>query len=162
MKSAWALLLVGAAVLIPGCGPDENAAALPADATVTYTFRDSSVPPPYHRSFVITFDRTQARIVVDSYGTVLADRTAPMPPETWRQVSDTFANLADVKVIEPEQGCTGGTGFALSVAHAGSVTFDLTGTVCSGANSDAQERLREWIRPVRSLFPPMEQLAPEE
>lgn len=76
-------------------------------------------------------------------------------------MSETFENLANVKVIEPEQGCTGGTGFALSVATAGSVTFDLAGTVCGGVNSDAQQRLREWMRPVRSLFPPMEQLAPE-
>ena len=41
---------------------------LPADATVSYTFRDSSVPPPYHRSYVITFNRDRARIVVDRYG----------------------------------------------------------------------------------------------
>lgn len=128
------------------------------DATVTYAFRDSSVPPPYHRSFVITVDRHQARIVVDSYGTVLADRTSLMPPVSWQQLSDTIGDLAGIVIEEPERGCTGGTGFALSVSD-GCIT--LEGSACGGANSNAEERVAAWIRPARSLFPPMDQLAPE-
>jgi hypothetical protein len=131
---------------------------LPADATVTYAFRDSSMPPPYHRSFVITVDRDAARIVVDSYGTVLADQTASMPPGTWQRMSDTIADLDGIVIEEPEQGCTGGTGFALSVSDGG---FALEGSACGGANSEAEQRVSAWIAPVRSLFPPMDQLAPE-
>ncbi len=135
-----------------------SAGGLPADATVTYAFRDSSMPPPYHRSFVITVDRNAARIVVDSYGTVLADRTAPMPPGIWQQMSDTIADLDGIVIEEPEQGCTGGTGFALSVSDGG---LALEGSACGGANSNAEQRVAAWIRPARSLFPPMDQLAPE-
>ena len=62
---------------------------LPPGATVTYEFHDSSVPPPYHRSYVLTFDRAGARIVVDSYGDVLADRTAPMTEDAWATVAAT-------------------------------------------------------------------------
>ncbi len=134
------------------------AGRLPDDATVTYAFRDSSVPPPYHRSFVMTVDRHTARIVVDSYGTVLADRTAPMPSGTWEQMSDTIGDLDGILIEEPEQGCTGGTGFALSVSEGG---LTLEGSACGGANSNAEQRVAAWIRPARSLFPPMEQLAPE-
>ena len=134
-------------------------AGLADDATVSYTFRDSSVPPPYHRSYVITFNRDRARIVVDRYGDILADQTAPMTAAAWNQVSETFDGLRDIVIDEPEQGCVGGTSFALSVT--GPAPFDLSGTQCGGANSNAAERLREWIGPVRSLFPPMEQLAPE-
>lgn len=154
-----------AAVAMSACGGGDGTATSPApaglpdDATVSYTFRDSSVPPPFHRSYVITFDRAQARIVVDRYGDILADRTAPMTPDAWTQVSEGFDGLRDIVIDEPEQGCVGGTSFALSVA--GSMTFDLSGTQCGGANSNAAERLTEWIRPVRSLFPPMAQLAPE-
>ena len=131
---------------------------LPADATVTYAFRDSSMPPPYHRSFVITVNRDAARIVVDSYGTVLADQTTQMPPGTWERMSDTIADLDGIVIEEPEQGCTGGTGFALSVSDGG---FALEGSACGGANSEAEQRVSAWIRPARSLFPPMDQLAPE-
>lgn len=134
---------------------------LPADATVTYAFRDSSVPPRYHRSFVITFDREQARIIVDSYGKVLADRTAPMPIDSWTQLSDRVAALNDIVIEEPERGCTGGTGFALTIAEGGSVGVALEGSACGGANSDAENLVAAWIRPVRSLFPAMDQLAPD-
>lgn len=158
-------MLVLAILALSACGggatdpPADPPAGLPDDATVSYTFRDSSVPPPYHRSFVLTFDRAQARIVVDSYGDVLADRTAPMTADAWAQVSETFAGLRDIVIVEPAQGCVGGTSFVLAVS--GSTAFDLSGTQCGGANSNAAERLTEWVRPVRSLFPPMAQLAPE-
>lgn len=135
-----------------------TAAGLPGDATVTYAFRDSSVPPPYHRSFVITVDRHTARIVVDSYGAVLADRTVPTPPGVWEQLANTVGDLDGIHIEEPEQGCTGGTGFTLSVSDGG---FTLEGAACGGANSNAEQRVAAWIRPARSLFPPMEQLAPE-
>lgn len=63
---------------------------LPPSATVTHEFRDAPVSPPFHRSSVLFFDRSQARIVVDSYGDVLADRTAPMPPAAWNRVVEGF------------------------------------------------------------------------
>lgn len=132
----------------------------PAAETVTYAFHDSSVPPPYHRSFVLTFDPERARIVVDSYGTVLADQTAPMADGLWQQVTGAIPGLRDIVIEEPAQGCVGGTGFAVSVAQGGVASFTLNGSECGGANSRAAERLSEWVRPVRALFPPMDQLAP--
>lgn len=129
--------------------------------TITYEFHDSSVPPPYHRSFVLTFDDERARIVVDSYGTVLADQSATMNPDVWQQVSGSVDGLRDIVIQEPAQGCTGGTGFAVSVVDGGVTSFSLNGSECGGANSDAAGRLAAWIQPVRALFPPMEQLAPE-
>ena len=132
--------------------------ALSPTATVTYEFHDSSVPPPFHRSFVLTFTRERARIVVDSYGDMLADQDAPMTPAVWDEVSQSFAELSDIVIEEPEQGCTGGTGFALSVTEGGPT---LEGSACGGANSNAEQRVADWIAPVRSLFPPMDQLAPD-
>ena len=140
---------------------DGDAPALPPAATVTYEFRDSSVPPPFHRSFVLVFDRTQARIVVDSYGDVLADRTVSMTPEAWDLVAEGFPAVQALVLAEPEDGCTGGTGFAATVASDGAVRLSVQGLACGGVNSDAAERLADWVRPVRTLFPPMEMLAPE-
>ena len=73
--------------------------ALPPTATVTYEFHDSSVPPPFHRSFVLTFTRDRARIIVDSYGDILADREAPMTAAAWDEVTQSFVDLRDI-VIE--------------------------------------------------------------
>lgn len=134
---------------------------LPPSATVTYEFRDASVPPPFHRSFVLVFDRSQARIVVDSYGDVLADRTASVSREAWNQVAQGFPKVSGLVTAEPGDACTGGTGFSATVAADGTVRFALSGMACGESNSDAAERLAEWVRPVRSLFPPMDELAPQ-
>lgn len=134
---------------------------LPPAATVNYHFQDSSVPPPYHRSYTLTFDRNQVHIVVDSYGDVLADRTAPMTETAWNTVSNNFAAIRNISVREPEQGCVGGTSFALTVNNAGATVFALQASVCGGANSDATRRVRDWVQPVRTLLPSMDELAPE-
>ena len=83
----------------------------PPAETITYEFHDASVPPPYHRSFVLTFDSDRARIVVDSYGQVLAEQTAPMNTGLWQQVAGSIPR--DLVVQEPAEGCTGGTGFTV-------------------------------------------------
>lgn len=134
---------------------------LPPSATVTYEFRDSSVPPPFHRSFVLVFDRSQARIVVDSYGDILAEQATPMTPEAWDRVAEGYPGVRGLVLAQPEDACTGGTGFAATVAEDGTVSFSVQGLACGGVNSDAAERLAEWVRPVRSLFPPMDQPAAE-
>ena len=134
---------------------------LPDGAVVTYEFRDSSVPPPYHRSFALTFNQEQARMVVDSYGEVLADETRAMTSEAWDQVSSTFGVIENLKLEEPEPGCTGGTGFAVTVASAEADMLDVDGYVCGGVNGEANEEVAAWVAPVRSLFPPMSELAPD-
>jgi hypothetical protein len=154
-------IVVGCARGTEGSGSQMSQAALPPTATVTYEFHDSSVPPPFHRSFVLMFTRERARIVVDSYGDILADQDAPMTAAVWDEVSQSFSDLSDIVIEEPEQGCTGGTAFAVSVADVGVTSFSLHGSACGGANSHAEERLQNWVRPVRVLFPPMDQLAPE-
>ena len=70
-----AVVLSAALVLVAACGgsTDPATAGLPDDATVTYAFTDSSVPPQYHRSVTLTVTRDEAHIVIDSYGDVLAD-----------------------------------------------------------------------------------------
>ena len=134
---------------------------LPPNAAVKYHFQDSSVPPQYHRSYTIDFDRSQVHIVVDSYGDVLADRTAPMTETAWNTVSNNFASIRNVKVREPDEGCVGGTGFALTVNDAGATVFALQASVCGGANSDAARRVRDWVQPVRTLLPSLDEMAPE-
>lgn len=135
--------------------------ALPAEAVVAYEFHDSSVPPQFHRSYVLTFDRKQAHIVVDSYGDVLADETVDMTDEAWLRVSETLGSLQGVSIEHSDEGCTGGTGFTLNITGGGTADTSLDAYVCGGANVEADDVVSSWVQPVRDLFPPMAQLAPE-
>jgi len=141
--------------------PSTDATVAADDTMVTYRFQDSSVPPRYHRSYTLTFDRQQAHIVVDSYGDILADQTVEMDPAAWEQVTSSLDTVGNLQVQEPAQGCTGGTGFVVQVDRGGSKLVDIDGYACGGVNSQASEQVSTWVGPVRSLFPSMDQLAPE-
>ena len=74
--------MLAAAVTTVACASDadpaDEAVELdPASATVEYHYQDSSVPPEYHRSYTLTVTQGEADLVVDSYGDVLHDETAP-------------------------------------------------------------------------------------
>lgn len=163
--AALTVLLVGCATDAKGSGPDMTDASmspgLPPTSTVTYQFHDSSVPPPNHRSYTLTFDRNQIRIVVDSYGDVLADRTATMTEAAWNTVSNNFPAIRNITVRQPPEGCVGGTGFGVNVVDAGATVFSMNASVCGGANSDASRRVRDWVQPVRTLLPSLDELAPQ-
>ncbi len=136
--------------------------ALPDDAVVSYRYNDSSVPPPYHRSVELTVTQDEARIVIDSYGDVLADETAPTPPEAWEQLGATLPDVQGLEVDDPpEQGCAGGTSIQLSVTAGEDVLLDLAPEFCGGSNADLEAPINAWIAPARALFPPTRELAPE-
>ncbi len=143
--------------------PQEGTAAmgLTDDAVVTFSFQDSSVPPQYHRSYQLTVRADESRIVVDSYGDVLADETVPTDPAVWAALGEGMAPLVDLTADTVEQGCTGGTTTSLVVEEAGAPVIDLYLDQCAGANEAPTEAIRAWIAPARDQFPPMSELAPE-
>lgn len=151
----------------PAADPDAKP-ALPEDALITYTFTDSSVPPPYHRSFVLEVSAAQARLIVDSYGDVLADLTAPVTEDLWSALSSTYPNLDDIWVNELDEGCSGGTGFRLQIKAEGqdggwaSDLLDVSGYACGGVNSATADLIAQWVNPARNLFGPMSKIAPED
>ena len=77
---------------------------------ITYNFTDASVPPEYHRSFSITVTADKVRIVVDSYGDILADREYEI---TNKQFDAIRKSLKKNKIgncsLSDDKGCTGGT-----------------------------------------------------
>ncbi len=100
-----------------------------------YKFTDSSVPPPYHRSYVIDIDSDTIHVVVNSYGDILADTTFEAPAEAL----DTINNLLiQHKIVIKKQsskdnaGCTGGT--TQSIAYTAQDSLLQTGSVyyCGG------------------------------
>ena len=159
-----ALLALPVALLAVGCGTtgeESEVTGLPDDATVTYEFHDASVPPPYHRSVTLTVTKADSRIVIDSYGDVLADEQVPTPTAVWEALGDTLEDVTDLAVAVPEEGCVGGPGIELSVTTPDETLVALDPQFCAGSNAGLDEAITAWIAPARALFPATDVLAPE-
>ncbi|MCK5841347.1 MAG: hypothetical protein KAH31_04215 [Candidatus Sabulitectum sp.] len=140
---------------------DMDRAIVWEDATrIVYEFGDSSVPPPYHRSFVISVTGENATVVVDSYGEILADESYPITQKQFNLVLKALAT-SDMSTIQEGESpdCTGGTTETVSVYinaervlhgwvyHCGGENF---GTLLGGVNIVAEA--------VCSLIPDLAQL----
>ena len=153
-----------------GCSGPTATQVLTAPATVepvvvdelviVYRFFDSSVPPPSHRSLELTLSRTQARLVIDSYGEVLADESRPTPAEVWRALVAGLPSLAALRVDGAQEGCVGGTGEAVRAWSGKQVVVELAVDECAGSNERVSAAIGTWIKPARDLFRPTQELAP--
>ncbi|MEI6361930.1 MAG: hypothetical protein WCP95_07325 [Actinomycetes bacterium] len=157
--SAFAVL-----VLATGCGGggDDAATGLADDATVTYTFRDASVPPPFHRSVTLTVARDTSRIVIDSYGDVLADTSVATPPDVWAELGTSIDEISHLTPSPPGEGCTGGTGRSVTVVSGTQTLADVDVEFCANSNAGLDSAMDAWIKPARDLFPSTEELAPPD
>jgi hypothetical protein len=131
----------------------------PAETTVEYKFRDSSVPPPYHRSYIIKASETEASITVDSYGDVLRQETAVMPTETWAKVIELAGTLPERSqdIATPKPGCAGGTASKIMVRDAGREQYTKSAENCGGGSD---EPLRDTAAPLEKLFDMSDLLKP--
>ncbi len=127
---------------------------------VEYRYTDSSVPPRYHRSFVIEVTRDTARVVVDSYGDVLARDSRAIAPEEFRAVLETIEGAGLTTVTEKEnEGCTGGT--TETVVMYGDEDELFRGWVyhCAGEDYGTLEGDVEAVaRDIRALIPDLSSL----
>ena len=162
-RLAGALLGAGLLSVLGACTTgDADPVGLPGDAVVTYAFRDSSVPPPYHRSVTLTVTRDESRLVIDSYGDVLADESVATAPEVWAALGDSLATVSSLEADAAGEGCVGGTGMDLRVASGDEVLVDLSPEYCGGSNEALEAPILAWIAPARDQFPPTDVLAPED
>jgi hypothetical protein len=117
---------------LTGCGgasadDDDTGPGSLAEALVVVRFHDSSVPPPYHRSWEVTVTPDEATMVVTSYSNELARRTVAVSEQ------DRAAFLADLPDALEEVGtedagetCPGGTTTELEVDDAGDLDRHVT------------------------------------
>ena len=84
------------------------------EATVIYEFHDASVAPEYHRSYTLTIWDSSARIVVDSYGDVLEDRTINIDVATWERTLAAANEFHGVDSVT-NPSCSGATSDELTV-----------------------------------------------
>jgi hypothetical protein len=129
---------------VPSAGPTPSAAAsAPAEAQgdddlIELQFRDASVPPAYHRSYVITVTRTAIRKKVDSYGDVVSDDRAPFTSAAFDALVASVARKgikARAGGAPAGPGCTGGTGRSLKVRVAKRVVVDGSSARCGGKDA---------------------------
>ena len=136
--------------LVTACAP-ATLQLDPAETTVEYSFRDSSVPPRYHRSYIIQASETEARITVDSYGDVLRQETAAMPAETWAKVIGMAGTLPQRSqdIAAPKPGCTGGSGSRIIIRAGGKEQYSKSAENCGG-RTDAP--LTDTAAAIEGLF----------
>jgi hypothetical protein len=163
------VLVLAATVVLAACTPVATpesspspvaSSALAAGAVVTYAFHDSSVPPQYQRSVTLTVTEETSHIVIDSYGDVLADKTASTPPDVWGTLAATLPDVSGLPIDEQTEACAGGTGISLTVATDTETTVELDPQFCGGSNPGVEAAIDAWIAPARDLFPATDVLAP--
>jgi len=156
----WAL--AGCTPSTPGGGPDDqnDGAAI---REITYAFGDASVPPEYHRSYTITVDAETARVVVDSYGDVLADEQYPA---TGQQFAELVASLETDEIanctLDQNEGCGGGTSERIAYSDGQQELFSGEVFHCGGQDSgDLCGDVAAFADQVRSLIPNLDELLQE-
>ncbi len=104
--------------IIPFFSACEDGLVLDASTvkSIEYQFRDSSVPPQYHRSYSIVVQPKTVRIKVDSYGDILADKTIDIRETSFVELITTI-NASRLVSVESrsEAGCSGGTSEILTI-----------------------------------------------
>lgn len=102
----------------------------------SYEFTDSSVPPPFHRSYTIDVDKDTVHLTVDSYGDTLAQKEYPMPENGFELIANAFLKHKINKRFKEKKskGCTGGTTRAISWRTKNNDFFDASLYRCGGTD----------------------------
>ena len=156
-----AIPLVVASLLtsLAGCGSSGTgesssvaAAAMlePAAATIRYRYRDSSVPPPGHRSYTLLVTPDASRVSVDEYGTVLTEAELPTDLDA---VGETLRRLSESDLPESlGGGCGGSPSLTLEVSDASGASVRRAAVTPCREFADEARELREIVDPVLAPF----------
>jgi hypothetical protein len=127
---------------------------------ITYHFGDASVPPRYHRSYTIKVTAGSIRIVVDSYGEVLADKEYEIAPEQFNAIKRSLAK-SRIKncALDGEDGCTGGTSESISYVDNQGNQFSGSIYHCGGKNAgNLCGDVTRFAEDVKRLIPDLSEL----
>lgn len=154
------LCLIASVVLLAAASCGEGDGRFGEATKVVYEYGDSSVPPQYHRSYVIEATPDSVHVVVDSYGDVLADSTYALSGTRFEAllVELERAGLRRVPETEPD-GCTGGTTEAITLFGEDDVVFSGRVYHCGGDDfGNLGGDLEAAADAVRGLVPNLDQL----
>ena len=127
---------------------------------ITYHFVDASVPPEYHRSYTVTVTTDKVRIVVDSYGEILADKGYEI---TNKRFDDIRKSLERNKIkncsLGDDKGCTGGTIERISFSDGKSEIFFGSVYHCGGKDTgNLCGDIASFADDIKNLVPELEKL----
>ena len=127
---------------------------------IVYCFGDASVPPQYHRSYTITVTPGQARVAVDSYGDVLAEKAHEITREEFEDIVRSLSRhrIGSAELGEDE-GCTGGTTETIRYSDGMNELFSGSVYHCGGRDSgDLGGDVRGFAEEVGKLIPDLGKL----
>jgi len=103
---------------------------------ITYHFKDASVPPEYHRSYTVTVTTDKVRIVVDSYGKILADKEYEIISKQFDDIRNSLKrNEIRNCTLGDDEGCTGGTIERISFSDGENEIFSGAVYHCGGKDT---------------------------
>ena len=115
MRSSVFFLTLLLTVGLLSCQTSRNGKEKPKDLSameidkIFFRFRDSSVPPPYHRSYTIDITANSSTYQVTDYSDVLAESTVEVNYEDWERLVQLAGGLQKPGEYEAE-GASGTTG----------------------------------------------------
>ncbi|MFC1885232.1 hypothetical protein ACFL2O_10730 [Thermodesulfobacteriota bacterium] len=127
---------------------------------ITYHFGDASVPPQYHKSYTITVTPNSVRIVVDSYGKILADKSYEITLEQFNSIKKSLArNKIENCKRKGEDGCTGGTNESISYTDNKMKKFSGSVYHCGGKDTgNLCGNVTRFANDVKKLIPDLDKL----
>ena len=166
-KMSLMLVLLGAFTLAAGAGCQTSRDGRSEDPNVgdlireiTYVFGDAPIPPEYHRSYTITVTADTVRVVIDSYGEVLADEQYEVTEAQFDDLRDSLeANSIRNCTLGDDEDCVGGN--REEISYSGEDTELFSGTVyhCGGVDSgDLCGDVAAFADEVKALVPDFEDL----
>lgn len=102
---------------------------------IVYHFKDSSVPPQYHRSYTITVTRDQVHIIVDSYGDIISDSTFDMSENKMNNLIKCIEiyQIRKQDYKDENKSCTGGTSKSITVFSGKNILLEGVAYKCGGS-----------------------------
>lgn len=91
---------------------------------IVYRFRDSSVPPPYHRSYSVTVTPKGSNHIVTDYSDELSNTTEKLKDGAWDELVKMAQDLQDPGAYSA-RGATGTTGNTIDIYWKGELIYQL-------------------------------------
>ena len=149
--------LLASAVLFSGCSDDDSVAVAQAamldvsSATISYRYRDSSVPPPGHRSYTLKVDSEISELTFDAYGDLLGEQSLTTVPGSLEEVLNRLSNSDLPEKSDP--GCVGGPSYTFKVSDASDVVVRRIRIVpCGSEDDEILAELQSIVEPVLAPF----------
>lgn len=127
---------------------------------ITYYFGDASVPPDYHRSYSVTVTVDKVRVVVDSYGQILADEIYTITSSQFDNLKRSLErnNIRNCTLVDNED-CTGGTSESITYSDKDNEIFSGSVDHCGGKDTgNLCGDITGFAEDVRNLVPDLEKL----